>query len=80
MQPVFSQLLVYAPDKEWADTVMSEMESFPKGRYKDLTDSATQAMKFLRDSGMIVHRHEAEYEVTEINRFRGGRTAALYPV
>lgn len=80
VQPVFSQLLVYAPDKEWAETVMSEMESFPKGRYKDLTDSATQAMKFLRDSGMIVHRHEAEYEVTEINRFRGGRTAALYPV
>ena len=80
VQPVFSQLLVYAPDKEWADTVMSEMESFPKGRYKDLTDSATQAMKFLRDSGMIVHRHELEYEVTEINRFRGGRTAALYPV
>ena len=80
VQPVFSQLLVYAPDKEWAETVMSEMESFPKGRYKDLTDSATQAMKFLRDSGMIVHRHEHEYEVTEINRFRGGRTAALYPV
>lgn len=80
VQPVFSQLLVYAPDKDWAETVMAEMESFPKGRYKDLTDSATQAMRFLRDSGMIVHRHEAEYEINEINRFRSGKTAALYPV
>jgi predicted phage terminase large subunit-like protein len=80
VQPVFSQLLISAPDKEWAETVITEMESFPKGRYKDLTDSATQAIKFLRDSGLIVHRHEIEYDATEAMRFRGGRTAPLYPV
>lgn len=80
VQPVFSQLLISAPDKEWAETVITEMESFPKGRYKDLTDSATQAIKFLRDSGLIVHRHEIEYDATDAMRFRGGRTAPLYPV
>ena len=81
VQPVFSQLLVYAPDKEWAEMVMSEMESFPKGRYKDLTDSATQAMKFMRESGLITHRHEIEYDIAETNRLRSaGNRAALYPV
>ena len=80
VQPIFSQLLVSAPDKEWAETVISEMESFPKGRYKDLTDSATQALKFLRETGLIVHRHEADYELTESLRHRGGSSQPLYQV
>ena len=80
VQPIFSQLLVSAPDKEWAETVISEMESFPKGRYKDLTDSATQAIKFLRETGLIVHRHEADYELTESLRHRGGSSQPLYQV
>src|SRR5262249_44339239 len=46
--PAWSQGLVYAPDREWADLCITEMESFPKGKYKDLTDSATQAIKYLR--------------------------------
>jgi predicted phage terminase large subunit-like protein len=78
-QPVFSQLLVYAPDKEWADMVISEMGTFPKGRYKDLTDSATQAIKFFRDGGMLIHRNEL---LTEEDRPRPLRSKPqpLYPV
>jgi predicted phage terminase large subunit-like protein len=78
-QPVFSQLLVYAPDKEWADMVISEMGTFPKGRYKDLTDSATQAIKFFRDSGMLIHRNEL---LTDEDRPRPMRSKLqpLYPV
>lgn len=51
-QPTFSQLLVYAPARDWAEDVIDEMAVFPKGKYKDLTDSATQAMKHLRDAGL----------------------------
>src|SRR5215467_6660403 len=51
-QPVFSQLMVYAPDRAWADLVIDEMKVFPKGKYDDLTDSATQAMNYLRAVGM----------------------------
>ncbi len=79
VQPVFSQLLVYAPDRDWADMVMDEMSSFPRGRYKDLTDSATQAVKFLRESGLIVHRHELEYADQESRQYRR-KAQALYPV
>ena len=30
-----------------------EMEVFPKGRYDDLTDSTTQAIRYLRDNGLL---------------------------
>jgi predicted phage terminase large subunit-like protein len=53
VQPVFSQGLVYAPLRDWSDMVKSEMALFPKGRYKDLTDSATQALKWMRVRGLI---------------------------
>jgi predicted phage terminase large subunit-like protein len=53
VQPVFSQGLVYAPLRDWSDMVKSEMALFPKGRYKDLTDSATQALKWMRVQGLI---------------------------
>jgi predicted phage terminase large subunit-like protein len=80
VSPIWSQLLVHAPDRDWADLVIDEMATFPKGRYKDLTDSATQAVKFLRDAGLIVHRHEIAFEENELRTFKPNkRTPALYP-
>jgi predicted phage terminase large subunit-like protein len=37
-QPNFANGLIYAPNKDWAELVINEMEVFPKGRYDDLTD------------------------------------------
>ena len=51
-QPVFSQGLVYAPDRSWADALISEMAEFPKSKHDDLTDSATQAINHLRAIGL----------------------------
>lgn len=80
VSPIWSQLLVYAPDRDWADLVIDEMATFPKGRYKDLTDSATQAVKFIRDAGLIVHRHEIAFEDNELRTFKPKkRFAPLYP-
>src|SRR6185369_1099340 len=58
-QPTFSQLLVYAPARDWAEMVIEEMEVFPKGKYMDLTDSTTQAIKYLRDNDLLVDDDEA---------------------
>ena len=52
MQPIFSQGTVYAPDREWAELVITEMSLFPAGRFSDLTDSISQALKYLRDVGL----------------------------
>jgi len=80
VQPVFSQRLVSAPDREWADLVIDEMQSFPRGRYRDLTDSATQALKHLRESGLITHRSERAYQEDQAARNYGGKPEPLYPV
>lgn len=77
--PVFSQMLVYAPDRDWAEMVIAEMESFPRGRHDDLTDSATQALKHLRAISLIQHPEERAAEETRRGRYRK-RATALYPV
>ncbi len=75
--PTFSQNLVYAPAREWADLVIDEVSSFPKGRYKDLSDSTSQALKYLRDMGLIEHAHEVEAADYE-SRLHRGQQKALY--
>jgi predicted phage terminase large subunit-like protein len=36
-QPAFAQGLVFAPDKDWAQAVIDEMATFPKGKHDDYT-------------------------------------------
>jgi predicted phage terminase large subunit-like protein len=79
VSPIWSQLMVAAPDKDWSDMVIDEMAQFPKGRYKDLTDSATQAIKWMRDAGLIVHRHEIAADEREMLRYKSFKPKALYP-
>lgn len=79
VQSTLSQGLVYAPIREWSDLVIEEMENFPKGRYKDLTDSTTQALKYLRDAGLAQSDEEAAHEQYERVRHRP-QQKALYPV
>jgi len=65
VQPVFSQMLVYAPIRDWAEMVMEEMEHFPKHKYDDLTDSATQALKYLKDNDLLIDDSEHDSRVAE---------------
>lgn len=75
--PTFSQSLVYAPEREWATLAIDEICTFPKHRFKDLSDSASQALKYLRDTGLIQHSHEVEAADYE-SRVHRGQTKALY--
>lgn len=77
--PAWSQGLIFAPDRDWADLVIEEMSSFPKGRHDDLTDSSTMAIRHLRQLGLIQHEHEREAEDHERSKLRKKQTA-LYPV
>lgn len=45
--------------RKFAELVITESALFPNGRYKDLTDSMTQAMKYLRRNNFAVRREEA---------------------
>ena len=79
VQPTFSQGLVYAPEREWSDLVIRELEAFPRGKYDDLTDSTTQAMKYFRDAGLAMTDEEVAHEEYERGMHRPQRKA-LYPV
>lgn len=76
---VFAEGIIWAPDREWADMVIEEVTSFPKARYDDLTDTTSQALRFLRDNGQALLREEVESEAAEAARFKG-RKVALYNV
>ena len=80
VQPMFAQGLIWAPNISWADDlVLAEMEQFPNGKRDDLTDSATQALGYLRRTGMI--RTDAEVKADELAgvTHRSPRKT-LYPV
>jgi predicted phage terminase large subunit-like protein len=79
-QPTFSNELVYAPDRKWADLVISEMEVFPKGKYKDLTDSTTQAIMHIRLMGLAQTDEETTSAEMQTVMHRPRKVGALYPV
>lgn len=59
IQPTFSEGLVYAvldnPKHSYVKVAVDEMASAPRGRYRDITDSATQALWWLRDNAFLEH-------------------------
>lgn len=78
-QPTFSQMMVYAPAREWAEEVITEMATFPKGKYDDLTDSATQAIKYLRGVGLA--QTDEESRAAELAQLmHKPKQRAIYPV
>ncbi len=82
VQPTFSQLMVYAPDREWAEMVKDEMAIFPKGKHDDLTDTASQAIKHLRDQGLLrsdEHVRVAEREAVVEDMKKAKRRTPRYP-
>ena len=79
VQPSFSQDMIYAPDREWAQDVIDQCAIFPKGRHDDLYDSVTQAIKHLRDTGLLRSDEDRRAEEVEALRHKGAPKAAPYP-
>lgn len=86
---LFAEGLVYAPTKIgdpdtwriWADRVITEVESFPKGQHDDLVDTVSQAISYMRKQGMIERGVERSFELAESQKFMGNTGAVpLYPV
>jgi predicted phage terminase large subunit-like protein len=62
--PAWSQRLVWAPDREWADLVIDEMETFPKGKHDDLCLAAGTLIATKRGSIPIQDVCEGDMVVT----------------
>ncbi len=80
VQPSFSQEMIYAPDREWADQTISECAIFPRGKHDDLYDSTTQAIKHLRDTGLIRSDEDRRAEeVAAVTHKSGAVRGPRYP-
>ena len=77
---LFAEGMIYAPDRAWADKVITQCENFPRGKNDDLVDTVSQAIRHLRDLGMLTRAPERRAEIEDDMRLRGGPPAPLYPI
>jgi len=80
IEPIFAEGMVYAPDRSWADTVIQQTATFPKAKNDDLVDTVSQAIRHLRDIGLLARSVEVEEDLTRSMTHHGKAPAALYPV
>lgn len=79
IQHLFSEGLVYAPDRSWADMVITQCAAFPKAKHDDLVDTVTQALKYLRNTGILVRGEEVIRELEDkMNDYEGRSVAPMY--
>lgn len=81
--------LVYAPAevddagnydfREWAQLAIDEAAIFPNGTYKDVTDSMTQAFRYIRKNN-LVYRSEERAEIEREMRSQKHKSEPLYPI
>jgi len=77
VQHLFSDGMIYAPDRKFADMVISNVSVFPKGAHDDLSDSVSLALRYLRLSGLLQRKEEHSREVSERMQFKS-RERSLY--
>lgn len=79
VQHLFAEGMIYAPDRSWADMVITEVAGFPHGKHDDLTDTVSQALRHLRDLGILVRSPERIAQIEESKQYTGRTDAPLYP-
>ena len=79
VQPIFSEGMVYAPNKQWAEMVIKEVGQFPKGKHDDIVDTVSMALRHLRDMGLLTRAQERMEEIENSKVYPGGPDVPLYP-
>ena len=77
---IFADEMVFAPDKEWAEMVITEAESFPKAAHDDLVDCLVDGLRHLRDAGLLLHGSEMASELGARLEYKPQVAKPLYPV
>lgn len=80
VQHIFSEGLIYAPDRSWSDMVINQVAQFPKAKHDDLVDTVSMALKYLRETGMLVRGEEFTADLDRGRTHHGSAPEALYPV
>lgn len=79
VQHLFSEEMVYAPDRNWADLVITQCAAFPKAKHDDIVDTVSQGLRYLRSTGLLQRSQEVQDEIQQGMRFTGAPPPPLYP-
>lgn len=70
VQALFADGMIYAPDKTWAELVITEVSQAPRAKYWDFTDTTSMCLTWLRKSGMLMFGTEADSENLQARTFK----------
>jgi predicted phage terminase large subunit-like protein len=79
VQHLFAEGMIYAPDRAWADLTITNVGLFPKAKHDDITDTVSQALRHLRDLGLLVRAPERLQDIESMKQFTGRPPQPLYP-
>lgn len=80
VQHLFAEGLIYAPDRQWAEQVITQCSAFPKAKHDDLVDTVSMGLRYLRETGMLVRGAEFTAELDQQREYTGASEPALYAV
>jgi len=80
VQHIFSEGMVYAPDKDWAELVIRQCSVFPKGKNDDLVDTVSMGVGHLRQIGLLTRAPERMAELEDAQKFTGNNETSLYGI
>jgi len=78
IQHLFAEGIIYAPDRAWAEMVITQVGQFPKGREDDLVDCTSMGLRHLRDMGLLTRGPERLAELESLKVYRR-QDDPLYP-
>ena len=79
VQHLFEEGMIFAPDKAWADAVITQAAVFPKGKHDDLVDTTSMALRHLRELGLLTRAPEWTSDIYESMRHSGKPPGPIYP-
>ena len=79
VQHLFEEGMIYAPDKVWADQVITQAAVFPKGKHDDLVDTTSMALRHLRELGLLTRAPEWTSDIYESMKHSGKPPGPIYP-
>ena len=80
VQHLFAEGIIFAPDRTWADQVITQVSTFPKGKHDDLVDTVSMALRHLREIGLLVRGDEFTAELEGQMHHTGSPPPSLYGI
>lgn len=75
---LFVDGMIYAPERDWAQAVIDQAASFPKGVHDDLVDTMIYSLDYLRKQGFAIRTEEHDAEQEELLYERPRKPVSLY--